>query len=155
VSGRFIGGGAESVSSSNWWRDQLVKCYYRNQCSRVPGPLNMVTQYYYFWADATNSTLTFRDVSLNTGSTDGHLDNVRVEWAGPALSIRVSHVELCWYSQTNQIYQVQYRSALTTNTWTDLGAPIQGNSPTNCICDAVAPGTPQRFYQVLRLEPVR
>jgi hypothetical protein len=69
-----------------------------------------------------------------------------VEYPTPRLSIRVSQVELCWSSETNQVYQLQYRSTLTTNTWTDLGSPIPGNSPTTCTYDAVAPGSPQRFY---------
>lgn len=115
----------------------------------LPGPMTLITHRLYFWADATNSTLTFRDVSLQTVSTDGHLDNVIVEWVAPALSIRVSQVELCWGSQTNRVYQVQYCSTLTTNRWTDLGSPIPGNSPTTCTCDAVAPGSPRRFYQVI------
>jgi hypothetical protein len=49
------------------------------------GPMNMVSDQLYFWADATNSTVTFRDVSLQTASTDGHLDNVSIEWVGPSL----------------------------------------------------------------------
>ncbi len=121
----------------------------------LPVPMTLVTHRIYFWADATNSTVTFRDVSLETWSTDGHLDNVTVEWVAPVLSIRVSQVELCWGSQSNQLYQVQYCSTLTTNRWTDLGSPIPGSSPITCTYDAVEPGMPQRFYQVLRLGPAR
>ena len=113
--------------------------------------INMVAYQFYFWADSTNTTLTFRDASRFTQCQAGHLDNVGVERVGPALSIRVSQVELCWYSQTNQVWQVQYRSPLTTNTWTDLGPPVQGASPMTCINDSVAPGSPQRFYQVIRV----
>ena len=78
--------------------------------------MSWVPNSFYFWTDSTNTTLTFRDVSYQTTSTDGHLDNVRVEYAGPALSIRVSHMEVCWPSKTNQLYQLQYRSTLT-DTW--------------------------------------
>jgi major type 1 subunit fimbrin (pilin) len=113
------------------------------------GTMNMIAHRLEFTADATVATLTFRDVSLQTYATDGHLDNVRVELAEPLLTIRVSQVELCWPSRTNQVYQVQFRSTLTTNTWTDLGAAIPGSSPTTCTYDAVAPSSPQRYYRVV------
>jgi hypothetical protein len=64
------------------------------------------------------------------------------------MTIRVSQVEVCWNSRTNKTYQVQYRSGLTTNLWTDLGAALPGTGATICILDAVA-GQEQRFYRVL------
>jgi hypothetical protein len=77
------------------------------------------------------------------------LDDVSVERATPHLSIECSVVRVCWESQTNQTYQLQYRSELTTNVWTDLGTPIQGNGGTNCTVRPVA--EPPRFYRVVRL----
>ncbi len=56
---------------------------------------------------------------------------------------------VCWNTLTNTIYQIQYRSDLTTNLWTDLGDPIQGNGTINCITDSIALGEPQRFYQIV------
>lgn len=67
----------------------------------------------------------------------------------PALTIRVSEVEVCWNAESNRIYQAQYRSELTTNLWTDLGSPVPGNGSTNCLVDKVASGQAQRFYRVL------
>ncbi len=64
-------------------------------------------------------------------------------------SIRVSQVEVCWLSLTNNLYQVQYKSALTTNLWTDLGLPRQGTDATICVSDSVPFGEPQRFYRVV------
>ena len=46
-------------------------------------------------------------------------------------TIRVSEVEVHWNAVTNRTYQVQYRSALTTNAWADLGSPLAGNDSTN------------------------
>lgn len=63
------------------------------------------------------------------------------------LSLRVSQVELCWPSTSGSMYQVQYRSDLTTNIWTDLGIPVQGKDSTTCIYDAVLPGAPRKFYR--------
>jgi hypothetical protein len=67
----------------------------------------------------------------------------------PRVAIRVSQIEVCWNSLTNNLYQVQYRSDLTTNTWVDLGAPIQGTGRQDCITDAVVGLS--RFYRVLAL----
>jgi len=69
----------------------------------------------------------------------------------PTAAIRVSEVEVCWNSASNQTYQAQYRSAFTTNTWVDLGTQVSGNGSTNCITDQVPLGQPQRFYRVLLL----
>jgi hypothetical protein len=69
----------------------------------------------------------------------------------PVVSVRVSQVDVCWTSRSNRTYQVQYRSALTTNVWTNLGASVQGNGSTNCITDAVNPNQPQRYYRVEEL----
>jgi hypothetical protein len=77
--------------------------------------------------------------------------NVRAT-SGPAVAIRVSEIEVCWSSASNLTYQVQYRSEMTTNLWTDLGAPVHGNGTTNCLPDKVSPGQPQKFYRVV-LQP--
>jgi len=67
----------------------------------------------------------------------------------PETVIRVSEVEFCWNSVSNRIYQAQFRSALTTNAWMNLGSPVTGNGSTNCVTDKVPAGEPQRFYRVL------
>lgn len=82
--------------------------------------------------------------------TGMEIDNIRVDFRS-SLSIRFSQVEVCWPSVSNQMYQVQYRSELTTNMWTDLGTPVLGTGATNCIYDAIAPGQPRRFYRHVEL----
>jgi hypothetical protein len=67
------------------------------------------------------------------------------------MAIRVSEVEVCWNALINRTYQVQYRSTLTANAWTDLGSPLAGNGSIKCITDKLLPGQPQRFYRVLTL----
>jgi hypothetical protein len=67
----------------------------------------------------------------------------------PLLSIRISHITVSWSSSTGKTYQVQYRSELTTNIWTDLGSPVPGNGLTNSVIDAI--DGPQRFYRVITL----
>lgn len=77
-----------------------------------------------------------------------------VESGPPRLEIRVSQVELCWQTATNTMYQLQYRSTLTTNQWTPLtGTWITGDGTRYCTTDAVLAGTPQRFYRVVTPAP--
>jgi len=71
-------------------------------------------------------------------------------FAAPALAtIRASQVEVCWNSQSNVTYQVQYRSDLTTNLWTSLVDCVRSTNSTSCISDPIVVGQPQRFYRVL------
>jgi hypothetical protein len=71
-------------------------------------------------------------------------------FASPALAtIRASQVEVCWNSQSNLTYQVQYRSDLTTNSWTSLVDCLRSTNSTTCISDQMVVGQPQRFYRVV------
>jgi hypothetical protein len=85
------------------------------------------------------------------------LDNLVVDPCGapgscePLLSIRCSQVELCWFGFTNVTYQVEYKSTLTTNLWTALGAPVAGNNSTIFVSDPVYAGQPQRVYRVVTI----
>lgn len=75
------------------------------------------------------------------------ISNVQREFTSlPALNISVSQVRLCWPALSNVTYQVQYRSDLTTNIWTDLGSPIVGTGTNLCITDEVRGG--QKFYRL-------
>jgi hypothetical protein len=66
----------------------------------------------------------------------------------PVAVLRTSEVEICWESFAGRMYQVQYRSALTTNAWTNLGDPIPGTGATICVADRVPADEPRRFYRV-------
>jgi|GEM_PF-1659813 len=66
----------------------------------------------------------------------------------PSLSVRVSEVEFCWVTASNQTYQVQYSSDVTTNRWTNMGTPIMGDGLVHCIQDKVIAGEKQRLYRV-------
>ena len=68
----------------------------------------------------------------------------------PLVTIRASQVEVCWNSQSNVTYQVQYRSDLTTNLWTSLGGCIRSTNSTSCINDPIVVGQAQRFYRVVQ-----
>ena len=65
-------------------------------------------------------------------------------------SIEVSEVRVCWNSVSNNLYQVHYRSELTTNIWTDLfPTNILATSSETCVLDDIPRGLPQRFYRVV------
>ena len=67
----------------------------------------------------------------------------------PHATLRFSQVEVCWTSESNKQYQVQYQSALTTNAWLNLGSPLPGTGTNTCVNDAIPRGQPQRFYRIL------
>jgi hypothetical protein len=68
----------------------------------------------------------------------------------PSLSIRVSQVELCWDTDANTWYQLQFRSSLTTNQWVPFFTNwLSGDGSRFCTNDIVPAGQAQRFYQVV------
>ena len=69
------------------------------------------------------------------------------------LSIRSSQVELRWFATNNVLYQIQYRSTLTTNQWTDLGPPIRGDGTCRALVDDIPQGRPQRSYRFVAILP--
>jgi hypothetical protein len=119
--------------------------------SGVVNPLGQpsVFTHYNFTFTALSSATT---VLFQVTDSDGYgpvIDRVSVESLRPYLTIRVSQVELCWDTHTNSWYQLQYRSALTTNQWTPLTPTwLAGTGATYCTNDAVVVGQSQRFYKV-------
>ena len=67
----------------------------------------------------------------------------------PTTTIRVSEVEVCWNSASNVTYQLQYRPALNTTQWFNLGSPRPGTGSNDCVSDKVQPDQPKRFYRVV------
>ena len=65
----------------------------------------------------------------------------------PALSLRVSQVELSFFTESNKWYQLQYRSDLTTNEWVNLGGHLSGTGSKISVTDDVAENH-QRFYRL-------
>jgi hypothetical protein len=100
-----------------------------------------------FTATATATTVTFSDSPPQGAGT--HIDNVVLERLPLRSTLRVSEVELCWDTVVGKVYQVQYRSQLTTNLWLPFGAPRQGIGAADCVRDTVPSDEPHRFYRVM------
>jgi hypothetical protein len=93
------------------------------------------------------ASVRFTDSSYDGMEVDNITFNTPVDRM--SVNIRLSQVEVCWSSLSNKTYQVQYRSDLTTNNWTNLGASIPGTGARQCSQDPIPLGQPQRFYRVL------
>ena len=83
----------------------------------------------------------------------GYLDNFEItDGECPSSSIHFSEIEVCWQSRLSGVYQVQYRSELTTNQWLDLlGTNVSGDGSRICIPDRLT--QPKRFYRVICVAP--
>jgi hypothetical protein len=66
-------------------------------------------------------------------------------------TVRCSQIEISWPSQRRQLYQVQYLSPQTKNTWQNLRPPIIGNGTTNHIYVTISPSNEEISYRVLVL----
>ncbi len=66
------------------------------------------------------------------------------------IQIQVSQVAISWNSTSDINYQVQYASSLTTNVWTNLGAPVQGNGSNSVVVDSVLDQS-KKFYRVINV----
>ena len=85
-----------------------------------------------------------------TGSEISELFLADCPSAGPHLKIRVSQVKLCWDTVPDAFYQLQYRSTLTTNQWTQFQTNfVRGSGSDFCTNDVVTVGQPQRYYRVV------
>jgi hypothetical protein len=66
----------------------------------------------------------------------------------PTLAIHPSAFEICWHSDANRFYQLQY-SGNDTAEWFDQGPRIAASPPTNCTSVRIVPTSPMRFYRVI------
>jgi hypothetical protein len=63
--------------------------------------------------------------------------------------------EICWPSETNRTYQVQWALSLGATSWTNLGESVPGTGGEICIFDSTR-GSARRFYRIqLPIESAR
>ena len=66
--------------------------------------------------------------------------------AGPELHAFTA-IELCWPSETNQLYQVQWTPSLNPPEWSSLGPVVSGSGTNVSVFDSTRTH-PQGFYRV-------
>ena len=84
--------------------------------------------------------------ALGSGPTLATLNGV-VEIDPIQMHIQTSQVAISWNSSLGINYQVQYVSSLTSNTWTNLGAPVVGTGTNNVVFDSTL-DQPNKYYRV-------
>jgi hypothetical protein len=65
------------------------------------------------------------------------------------LRIQDGALQICWNSELNRPYQVQYSAALG-EPWLELSSGVLGNGTTNCVNTRQV--SSQRFYRVMRVQ---
>jgi hypothetical protein len=80
-------------------------------------------------------------------------DNLRIEFVPTTnvLCAAIYHaVEVCWDSETNKTYKVQWSASVSPPNWHDLGPPQPGTGTNICVFDSTR-SQPQRMYRILIL----
>jgi HpiC1 cyclase len=104
---------------------------------------------------SSNTTIGFR-ISVPVTSQDRNIafDNLRIEFipkpdlATNTVSAAIYHaVEVCWESETNKTYKVQWSVKFAPLDWHDLGLPLPGTGTNICVFDS-ARGQPQKVYRI-------
>ncbi len=75
------------------------------------------------------------------------VDNITVT-TQPAVKIRPSEMEICWYAEGNATYRVDYQSNLTGTNWLPLIECVQGTGAPMLIYDKIPSSESQRFYRI-------
>lgn len=122
---------------------------YRNWFSGEPNNSGGNEDFVHLWWPNEGRGSTWNDTSGNLGVPNPI--NGLVEVDPIIISIRVSQVELCWNSQPDEWYQIQYSSPLDPSGWVDFGPAIQAAGNRLCVKEPVNAGNPPRFYQVIKL----
>jgi uncharacterized repeat protein (TIGR03803 family) len=58
---------------------------------------------------------------------------------------------LTWSAAAGQIYQLQYKTDLSSTNWINLGGPVTAAGSAMTVSDTIIPGAGQRFYRVVLL----
>ena len=77
-------------------------------------------------------------------------DNLRIEFIPDtnAVCVSIFHaVEICWDSQSNKTYQLQWSAASLPAAWSNLGPPVPGTGSAICVTESTR-GQPERLYRV-------
>jgi len=111
---------------------------------------------YYAAADVLNLLRAQNGTLPMTYQEDAVVSFAQLVLTQPNLHVRLQvrangFVQICWNSELNKKYALQYRTNLSaaTGAWLNVGSTIFGNGTTNCILAASA--SPARFYRLMRV----
>lgn len=128
-----------------------------NSVALPPGTTGIWQNYSVIWNSENSVTALLEIRMLNTAfeGNDFVLDDLSFRRVTPTVppppaSIQIA-VEVSWDSLANQLYQVQWASALETNQWLGLGPLVVGNGKTNSIYDPLGSNS-KRFYRVIPVD---
>jgi hypothetical protein len=147
LNAQFIPGWAAAVGEGAFWGEDVYAVDTHGELLRV----DLAGQTTAVGRGFTNSgPMAFgHDGSLYVAAFDTHQILKITPDQGPRMTIRVAEVEVCWTSITNATYRVEYRSDLTTNTWTTLTDCVPSGGSETCITDKILRGEPQRYYRAV------
>jgi hypothetical protein len=97
------------------------------------------------------NTLSYVPKADTTALSDAPIRQVTVTRV-PRLTItrELNTVRLSWDSETNRLYQVQYRSELVAGVWADLGSSVANINGAASSSDSTV-GNERRFYRLVVL----
>jgi len=90
---------------------------------------------------------TWNDISANDSNLGGYV----FERVGDPTFVSAAiytAVEICWTTESNKVYQVQWTDQLSSSNWVNLTLQMPTTNTTQCILDSTR-GQQQRFYRVL------
>jgi hypothetical protein len=67
------------------------------------------------------------------------------------IDMHVTEITVCWESEADRLYQVQYRSRADGGEWTNLGEPVPGDGTRKCVPDKIPVDGGQRLYRVVHV----
>jgi hypothetical protein len=146
LGGNLYGGSSTKPLRVLWNSAEVRSIVFDTSASTA---LDMKWRYFEIPVSATGAT---SRLTFETSDTSGYgpvIDDVSLLPVTQSdLTIRVSHVDLCWSTETNRLYQVQYSSPLTTNGWVPIdGQWLSGNGER--LCTNTAAGEQQRFFRII------
>lgn len=127
----------ETWSYSNWGPGQPDNGAGESNENRV----------HFFSGLGSTPASTWNDIAANDHNLGGYVIE-RVGDAMPVIPAIFTAVEICWATESNKIYQVQWTDQIGPTNWLNLTPQMGATNATQCILDSTR-GQQQRFYRVL------
>lgn len=104
-----------------------------------------------FWNDVPNNGFGVPGGIYGVLETATLIQNLPPTGTPPVAHVRLGCLEICWPSQINILYQVQWKPAMPTTNWFNLGPVIAGTGTELCVTDT--PQGSNRIYRVQLVAP--